>query len=190
MEKQVWQGPNCDGDCIKTSPKLQLLWGVPGLQWSVSISIVQGRNSGEPATGSWVAKAHWCMWGVKAGPCGPIQQTTVLKLKLLKEVMLVLVERCQDTQYTAVCCVWGCIAADQSGCPCWPLSTDKHMAPGCTMGRRQGGMLWATFCWETLGLFIHVDVTLRHNTYKYCLRPCTPFRGNGIPQWPWPFSAV
>ena len=39
----------------------------------------------------------------------------------------------------------------------------EHMAPGCTMGRRQAGgvsvMLWAIFCWETLGPAIHVDVT-------------------------------
>ena len=45
----------------------------------------------------------------------------------------------------------------------------EHMAPGCTMGRRQasGGsvMLWAMFCWETLGPAIHVDVTLTRTTY-------------------------
>ncbi|KAK3524459.1 hypothetical protein QTP70_029308, partial [Hemibagrus guttatus] len=43
------------------------------------------------------------------------------------------------------------------------------MAPGCTMGRRQAGggsvMLWAMFCWETLGPAIHVDVTLTSTTY-------------------------
>jgi len=40
----------------------------------------------------------------------------------------------------------------------------EHMAPGCTMGRRQadGGsvMLWAKFCWETLGPAIHVDLSI------------------------------
>ncbi|KAK3557200.1 hypothetical protein QTP70_026141, partial [Hemibagrus guttatus] len=39
--------------------------------------------------------------------------------------------------------------------------TWEHMAPECTMGRRQAGggsvMLWAMFCWETLGSAIHVD---------------------------------
>ena len=44
----------------------------------------------------------------------------------------------------------------------------EEMAPGCTMGRRQasGGsvMLWAMFCWETLGPGIHVDVTLTRTT--------------------------
>ncbi|KAK3525669.1 hypothetical protein QTP70_004315 [Hemibagrus guttatus] len=46
---------------------------------------------------------------------------------------------------------------------------EEHMAPGCTMGRRQacGGsaMLWAMFCWETLGPAIHVEVTLTRITY-------------------------
>ena len=45
----------------------------------------------------------------------------------------------------------------------------EDIAPGCTMGRRQasGGsvMLWAMFCWETVGLAIHVDVTLTCTTY-------------------------
>ena len=45
----------------------------------------------------------------------------------------------------------------------------EEMAPGCTMGRRQAGggsvMLWAMFCWETLGPGIHVDVTLTRTTY-------------------------
>ena len=45
----------------------------------------------------------------------------------------------------------------------------EHMAAGCTVGRRQasGGsvMLWAMFCWETLGPAIHVDVTLTCTTY-------------------------
>uniref|UniRef100_A0AAY5KFW1 Tc1-like transposase DDE domain-containing protein n=1 Tax=Esox lucius TaxID=8010 RepID=A0AAY5KFW1_ESOLU len=45
----------------------------------------------------------------------------------------------------------------------------EHMAPGCTIGRRQAGggsvMLWAMFCGETLGPAIHVDVTLTRTTY-------------------------
>uniref|UniRef100_A0AAY5KZE1 Tc1-like transposase DDE domain-containing protein n=1 Tax=Esox lucius TaxID=8010 RepID=A0AAY5KZE1_ESOLU len=44
-----------------------------------------------------------------------------------------------------------------------------HMGPGCTMGSRQASrgsvMLWAMFCWETLGPAIHVDVTLTRTTY-------------------------
>ncbi|KAK3519768.1 hypothetical protein QTP70_003892 [Hemibagrus guttatus] len=45
----------------------------------------------------------------------------------------------------------------------------EHMTPGCTMGRRRAGggsvLLWAMFCWETLGPAIHVDVTLTRSTY-------------------------
>ncbi|MCI4388645.1 hypothetical protein PGIGA_G00088540 [Pangasianodon gigas] len=45
----------------------------------------------------------------------------------------------------------------------------EEMAPACTMGRMQAGggsvMLWAMFCWETLGPGIHVDSILTHTTY-------------------------
>ncbi|KAK3528244.1 hypothetical protein QTP86_027960, partial [Hemibagrus guttatus] len=50
-----------------------------------------------------------------------------------------------------------------------PNCDGEHMAPGCTMGRRRAGggsvMLWAMFCWETLGPAIHVDITLTCTTY-------------------------
>uniref|UniRef100_A0AAY5KPB9 Tc1-like transposase DDE domain-containing protein n=1 Tax=Esox lucius TaxID=8010 RepID=A0AAY5KPB9_ESOLU len=43
------------------------------------------------------------------------------------------------------------------------------MAPECTEEREQAGggsvMLWATFCWETLGPGIHVDVNLTDAAY-------------------------
>ncbi|KAK3519048.1 hypothetical protein QTP70_016372 [Hemibagrus guttatus] len=52
---------------------------------------------------------------------------------------------------------------------CARLLPGEHMAPGCTMGRRRAGggsvMLWAMFCWETLGPAVHVDVTLTRSTY-------------------------
>ncbi|KAK3549087.1 hypothetical protein QTP70_031342 [Hemibagrus guttatus] len=45
----------------------------------------------------------------------------------------------------------------------------EHMAPGCTMERRQAGggsvMLWTMFCWEILCPAIHVDITLTRTTY-------------------------
>ncbi len=45
----------------------------------------------------------------------------------------------------------------------------EEMAPGCTMGRKQAGkgslMLWVMCCWETLGVGIHMDVTLTRTTY-------------------------
>ena len=73
--------------------------------------MVQGRNSGDPVTGSWGTKAHRCTWGVKAGPCGLIPQ-------IAEEFNAGPDSRYQNTQCIAVCCVWGCIAAGQSGCPC------------------------------------------------------------------------
>lgn len=49
------------------------------------------------------------------------------------------------------------------------LLLGEHMAPRCTMGRRQIDrgrvMLWEMFCLETLGPATHVDVTLTHTTY-------------------------
>ena len=54
----------------------------------------------------------------------------ILLIKLLKKIMFVLIERCQNRQCIAVCCVWGCTAADQSRCPCWPLSTDESTNNG------------------------------------------------------------
>ncbi|KAK3533885.1 hypothetical protein QTP70_033007 [Hemibagrus guttatus] len=56
-----------------------------------------------------------------------------------------------------------------AGRVCVHLLPGKHMAPACTMGRRRAGggslMLWAMFCWETLGPAIHGDVTLTRSTY-------------------------
>ena len=44
-----------------------------------------------------------------------------------------------------------------------------HMAPGCTIGRKQAGggsvMLQATLCWDTLGPATLVDVALTCTTY-------------------------
>ncbi|KAK3540543.1 hypothetical protein QTP70_034300 [Hemibagrus guttatus] len=74
----------------------------------------------------------------------------------------------------------------------------EHMAPGCTMGRRQASgrsvMLWAVFCWETLGPAIHVDVTLTRTTYLSIVADhvypfmetvfpdgCGPFQKDNVP---------
>ena len=60
-------------------------------------------------------------WGVPQS-CKSNPKDELLLLKLLKKLMLVLIERCQNTQCIACSCVWGCIAADRFGCPCRPLS--------------------------------------------------------------------
>ena len=56
--------------------------------------------------------------GSEGWPVWSDQTDELLELKLLKKLMLVLIERAQNTQSISVCCVWGGIAADQSGCPC------------------------------------------------------------------------
>ncbi len=83
-----------------------------GCSWSAVVSIYQKwskeeRNSGEPVTGSWASKAHWCTGGVKAGPCGPVSEYTVHRRLLGMGLH-------------------SCIAADQSGCPCWPVHRQKR----------------------------------------------------------------
>ena len=71
-----------------------------------------------------------------------------------------------------------------AGCVCVCCLLGEHMAPRCTMGRRQAGrgsvMLWATFCWETLGPAIHVDVTLTL-TYLSIVADHVHPNGNCIP---------
>ena len=107
---------------------LQLLWGVSGLHWSVSIKSgprkeqwwtgnrVMGRQDSLMRSG----REGWPLWSDSN------RQATVAKIKL----MPALIERCQNTQCITVCCVWGCIAADLSGCPCWPLSTTQSTNNG------------------------------------------------------------
>ena len=59
--------------------------------------------------------------------------------------MLVLMEKCQNTQCIAVCCLWECIATDQSGCPCWPLYTAESANNGhvsIRTGPRSNGRRW------------------------------------------------
>ena len=65
---------------VRASPKLQLLWGVPGLQWSVHVKSGPRMEDRWMATRSWAVKAHWCTWGEKAGPHGLIRQATVAQI--------------------------------------------------------------------------------------------------------------
>ncbi|KAK3541531.1 hypothetical protein QTP86_029169 [Hemibagrus guttatus] len=64
------------------------------------------------------------------------------------------------------------------------------MAPGCTMGRRRAGgggvMLWAMFCWESLGPAIHVDVTLTRSTYLFADQEWFDEHNNQFEVLTWP----
>ena len=88
------------------------------LQWSVSIK--SGPTKGQWWTGDRVIGGQGSLMhmGSKGWPTWSDPTDELLFFKLLKKLMLVLIERCQHTHCTTVCCVWGCIATDKSGCPC------------------------------------------------------------------------
>ena len=133
---------------VSVSPKLQLLWGVPGLQWSVSIKRCP-------------RKEKWCTCDMVLGDQESLMHVghkgwsdptaELLLLKLLKKLMRVLIERCQNTQCIAVCCIWSCIAADHLGCTFWPLSTTESTNNG-NVSIRTGP--WSNGRWP--GLMNHV----------------------------------
>jgi len=59
--------------------------------------------------------------------------------------MPVLIKLSQNIQSTAVYFLWSCIAADQSGCPCWPLSTAESTNNGkvsIRTGPQSNGRRW------------------------------------------------
>ena len=102
-----------------------------------------------------------------------------LWLKLLKKLMLVYIESCQNTKCIVVCCAWGWIDADQSGCPWWPLfatesGNNGHVSirtrPWSNVGRCPCLMIhvfsftsrtWLVVCtlltWETHGTKMHYE---------------------------------
>ena len=93
----------------------------------------------------------------------------LLLLKLLKKLVLVLTERCQNTQCVIVCCIWGCIGADQSGCPCWPLTTTEkanswHRASELHHGvMEEGGLAYITFSFTSCGWLAYLGSTWHHD---------------------------
>ena len=141
---------------VRESRKLQVLWGFPGLQWSLSRKEqwwTSHRAMGGQDSLMHVGSEGWPMWS------DPTDDA--LLPKLLKKLMLVLLDRCQNTQCIAVCCVWGCIATDQSGCQCWPL-TSVPCEEEPTMGTwaseldhramEEGGLVWwMTFSFTSCG---------------------------------------
>ncbi len=104
------------------------------------------------------------MWGAKAGLCGPIRRATVAQIaqevnagsdgKTIEQWKKV---AWSDESHFLLHHVDGWVRLRRL-----PV---EHMAPGCTMGRRQAGggsvMLWAMFCWETLHLHLHLVIGRR-----------------------------
>ena len=130
-----------------------------GCSWSAVVSIYQ-KSSKEETVVSWrqvhgqgslmhVGSEGWPEWS------DPTDE--LLLLKLLKKLMLVLIEKCQNTQCITICCVWDCIAANQSGCPYWPLSTAESGKNGHVSirtepqpnGRRWPGLMNQVFFYIT-----------------------------------------
>ena len=91
---------------------------------SAVVNIYQKRsNEGTVVNGDKVMGGQGSlmqMWN-ESWPVWSDPTVKILLLKLLKKLMLVLIETC--AQCITVCYVWGCRATNQSGFPCWPLST-------------------------------------------------------------------
>lgn len=92
---------------VKPSPK-QEYCGV-FLVCKVYVSeMIKGRIIIDPMQESWMLNTHWCAWGVKASLSDLIPQRSYSKIKLSKkQLMLVMIEKGQNTPFITVCCIWG-----------------------------------------------------------------------------------
>ena len=92
-------------DRVRASPKLQLLWGVPGLQWLVSIKSdlwkeqwwTNDRVMSGQGSLMHLGSIGWPLWS---------DPTQLLLITLLKKLLLVLIERCKNTQCISVVAYW------------------------------------------------------------------------------------
>ena len=94
----------------------------------------------------------------------------LLLLKLLKKLILVLTERCPNTHCIAICCIQGCIAAEQSECPCWPLSTDENATMGTWASKLDHGAM------EEGGLIVMNHILFYITWMARCV--CVAYLGN------------
>ena len=116
---------------VRGSPKLQLFRGVPILRrvpilhWSVSIK-------SDPR------KEQWWIHDSVMGGQGSLMHLRVWRLAHTDQsnrraAVCQIAEEVNtgfDRKCIAVCCLWGWIAADQSGCPWWPLSATQSANNG------------------------------------------------------------
>ena len=141
MARWLGQSISCSDPCSE----LQLLLVVPSLQWSVSIRT--GPRKKQWWTGNRVVGGQGSLMhvGSEGWPVWSDPTDELLMLKLLSNLMLVQIERLQNTKCITVCCVWGSVAAGQSGCPCWPLITFESTNNGhvsIRTGPRSYGRWW------------------------------------------------
>lgn len=127
MRGKLW----CLDDSVRTSPKLV------GSR-AAEVSIYQKRSKEGTVVNQRQGQSLVLMHvGSEASLCGPIQQ-----------MLLVLIEKCQCI---TICYVLGCIAAGESGCPCWWLwSIPESANMGTWSSERnhgaieEGGLVWWT----------------------------------------------
>lgn len=111
------------GGWVKTSPKCSSCTPQElhfGLQWSGFIK--SSARKEQWWTRDKVMDGRGSLMHMGSEDCSEWSDPTdeILKLKLWNKWMLVLIKKkSQNTQCITLCCVWGWIAADQLGCPCW-----------------------------------------------------------------------
>ena len=147
---KLWQLDNW----VRASPKVQLLWGVPGVQWSAVSGLLHiGLHSLRPVRMPMLTPDHHRksqQWA---------REHSNWMTEQWKKVAW------SDESHF----LWH----HMDGQLCVRHLPGEHVAPECTMRKRQvsGGsaMVWEMFCLKTLGPTIHVDVTLTRTTYLKAL---------------------
>ena len=122
MPRRLGQSISCSDPCSE----LQLLLVVPSLQWSVSIRI--GPRKKQWWTGNRVVGGQGSLMhvGSEGWPVWSDPTDELLMLKLLSNLMLVQIERLQNTKCITVCCVWDHGAMEGGGLVRWIMS-DKQV---------------------------------------------------------------
>ncbi|XP_067260313.1 B-cell receptor CD22-like [Chanodichthys erythropterus] len=156
---QIWAGDSVTLICSSDSnpPALNFSW----FKENESSAVGSGQSFSALQSGRFYCQAHnqhgsqrsdavtVTVDVLEAGKMGKHKDLMEIdegQIVMASSIMLVLIERCQNTQCLTVCYVWSCMAADQSGCPCYPCPPLKEPTVG-------------------LGPAIRVDVTLTCATY-------------------------
>lgn len=111
-------------------PDVKTAYHVPHVPWSymIMLGLVLNSAADKKQTNKHIPIKGWLVWSNSADK--------PLKLKLPKTFMLVLIERCKNTQSIEVCSIWGCVAQTMGT---WASEMD-HRA------MEEGGLLrWITF---------------------------------------------
>lgn len=126
------------------------------------------------ATGSWIAKAHWCAWGSKAGPCSSNQQKNCCSSNCLKKLILILSKH-SASQFVVYAAVWPQtsqgVYADPSPQPkvhtigTWASELDHR-----SNGRRWSGLMSSRRVWGAQRRVWSVDLACRSQSTRTSVR--------------------